>query len=57
MHLDVQPAEALARIRARSRDCETGISLEYLSNLHRAYEEFINEIARVIPVIKVHGVA
>ena len=53
MHLDVSPEEALARIRARARGCETGVTLEYLTGLHAAYESFIGEIARVIPVIQV----
>ena len=53
VHLDVKPEEALKRIRMRSRGCETGITLEYLTGLYNAYEEFISEIARVIPVIKV----
>ena len=53
MHLDVSPEEALERITKRSRGCETGITLEYLQGLHAAYEQFITEIARVIPVIKV----
>ena len=53
VHLDVKPHEALERIRTRSRGCETGITLEYLTALYEAYEVFIAEIARVIPVIKV----
>ncbi len=43
-----------SRIKMRSRDCESGISLEYLTNLYNGYEEFIKEISRVIPVIKVN---
>ena len=38
----------------RERECESGITLEYLTGLHAAYEEFISEIARQIPVIKVN---
>jgi hypothetical protein len=30
-----------------------GITIEYLTGLHAAYEEFITEISRTIPVIKV----
>ena len=41
------------KIEMRNRDCEKGISLEYLKGLHKAYESFINDIARIIPVIKV----
>lgn len=37
----------------RSRDCESTISIEYLRDLHRAYDEFLTEIAHVIPVIRV----
>ena len=38
----------------RSRDCEVAIKLEYLQNLHKAYEEFLQDISRIIPVIKVN---
>jgi len=38
----------------RSRDCELGIKLEYLQDLHKAYEEFLQDIARIIPVIRVN---
>ena len=38
----------------RQRECESTISLEYLQNLHAAYEEFIKDIARIIPVIRVN---
>jgi deoxyadenosine kinase len=53
VHLDVSPQESLRRIKTRNRDCENGVTLEYLTGLHEAYEEFIEDIARVIPVIKV----
>lgn len=38
----------------RNRDCELGIKLEYLQDLHKAYEEFLQDISRIIPVIKVN---
>jgi len=53
VHLDLSPEESFRRIKERSRDCESGIPLEYLKALHAAYEVFISDIARVIPVIKV----
>merc|ERR1712203_755610 len=53
VHLDLSPEESLRRIKLRSRECESCIPLEYLRNLHAAYEVFIADIARVIPVIKV----
>jgi deoxyadenosine/deoxycytidine kinase len=54
VHLDVTPEESLERIKKRSRDCECSIPIEYLRKLHVAYEEFIDEISKVIPVIKVN---
>jgi len=53
VHLDVSPEESYRRIKMRSRDCESGVPLEYLKALHAAYEVFIEDISRVIPVIKV----
>jgi deoxyadenosine kinase len=53
VHLVVSPEESLRRIKMRNRGCETTISIEYLTSLHQAYEEFLHDIARVIPVIKV----
>lgn len=53
VHLDVSPEESLRRIKMRSRDCESSVPLEYLTALHAAYELFIKDISRVIPVIKV----
>ena len=54
IHLEVSPEESLERIRMRSRGCESSITIEYLQSLHRAYEEFIADISRVIPVIRVN---
>lgn len=53
VHLDVTPEQAIARIKERARDCEVNISLEYLQSLYNGYEQFINEISRTIPVIRV----
>ena len=54
IYLEVGPEESLARIKSRARDMESTISLEYLTNLFNAYEHFIKDISRVIPVIKVN---
>ncbi len=54
VHLDVTPEQSLERIKARSRDCETTISVEYLQRLQSGYDEFIRDISKVIPVIKVN---
>lgn len=53
VHLDVTPEESHRRIKMRSRECESAVPLEYLTALHAAYEVFIKDISRVIPVIKV----
>jgi deoxyadenosine kinase len=51
--LDVAPEVSLARIRERGRECEKGITLEYLQKLHAGYEAFVRDISRSIPVIRV----
>jgi deoxyadenosine kinase len=53
VYLDVSPERSLERINARSRDVENDIKPEYLIALHKAYTSFMNEVARVIPVIRV----
>jgi deoxyadenosine kinase len=53
VYLDVTPENSLKRIKERSRGCESGISLEYLHRLYGNYEEFVEEISRLIPVIRV----
>ena len=52
--LDVKPEESLRRIKLRARGCETGITVDYLTKLYNAYEEFLKEISKVIPVIRVN---
>ena len=53
VYLDVDPATSLDRVRARNRDIESPISLEYLQALHAEYEHFVGEISRLIPLIRV----
>ncbi|CAL6000954.1 Deoxynucleoside_kinase / Deoxynucleoside kinase family protein [Hexamita inflata] len=53
VHLDVTPEEALDRINKRSRGCESGIPIEYLRELYKEYNQFIEDISKRIPVIKV----
>jgi deoxyadenosine kinase len=53
VYLDVSPENSLKRIQQRSRGCETGVSLEYLTRLYENYEEFVLDISRLIPVIRV----
>jgi deoxyadenosine kinase len=53
VHLDVTPEESLQRITERARGCETGVTLDYLRALHAGYEEFLRDIAKSVPVLKV----
>lgn len=54
VHLEVDPQEAFRRLKMRNRDCESGVPLEYLIKLDKAYRDFIDDISRVIPVIRVN---
>ncbi len=51
--LDVSPEASAERIRSRSRDVESKIELGYLQALRDGYEEFVESISKVIPVIRV----
>jgi deoxyadenosine kinase len=51
--LDVSPEASAERIRSRSRDVESKIELGYLQALHDGYQEFVENISRVIPVIRI----
>ena len=51
--LDVSPAASADRIRSRSRDVESKIELGYLQALYDGYQEFIESISKVIPVIRI----
>lgn len=53
VHLDVTPEEAVERIKARSRTCESTISIDYLRELYTEYNLFLDDISKRIPVIKV----
>jgi deoxyadenosine kinase len=53
VYLDVNAQRSMERIEMRSRGVETGITLEYLEALYFEYEEFVQNIARTIPVVRV----
>lgn len=53
IYLDVSPERSMERVKMRSRDVESGISLEYLQALHAEYGRFIESISRTVPVIRV----
>ena len=52
IYLDVEPSEALRRVRERSRSCETKMSLEYLTELRNGYEEWLKDVRDRIPVLR-----
>lgn len=53
IHLDVTPKESLRRVRLRGRECEKGITLEYLEKLSLCYEEFLGELSQSVRVIRI----
>ena len=53
IYLDVTPEKSMERIRERDRGIESGITVEYLTRLYNNYEEFLLEISRLIPVLRV----
>jgi deoxyadenosine kinase len=53
IYLDVSPERSMERIEMRSRGVESGISMDYLKALYQGYEDFIADISRLTPVIRV----
>jgi deoxyadenosine kinase len=53
VYLDVSPERSFERISRRGRNVERGVTLEYLKALYEGYEEFVEDISRVTPVIRV----
>ena len=53
VYLDIKPETSMERIAMRNREVESGIGLDYLQMLYQEYEDFIEDISRTIPVIRV----
>jgi deoxyadenosine kinase len=53
VYLDLSVDSSMKRIRQRNRDVELGITREYLEGLRNEYEDFIADISRTVPVIRV----
>jgi deoxyadenosine/deoxycytidine kinase len=53
VHLDVEPATALERIKKRDRVYERGMTLEFLVGLRDAYEMLLKQLAKEIPIIRI----
>lgn len=44
--LDVQPETAFNRMRARARDAESKVPLDYLKDLRKGYQQLLQEAER-----------
>ena len=53
VYLDVRTERSLERIRMRERSVESGVTLEYLTALYGEYENFLADISRSVPVIRI----
>lgn len=53
VYLHARPEACHERIARRGREFERVIALEYLQRLYAAYEEFVDNISKTIPVIQV----
>jgi len=53
IYLDVDPETSYRRVKDRQRGVESGVTLDYLKALHREYETFVEDISRVVPLIRV----
>ena len=53
VYLDVDPETSYERVQKRARGVESGISIEYLRALHDEYENFVRDISKVVPLIRV----
>ena len=52
--LDLSPESSMERIRQRNRNVESGVELSYLKALYDEYQEFIHDISRTVPVVRVN---
>lgn len=50
--LELKSEDALKRINQRARDCESGISIEYLNDLYEAYQDVINDMKTRCKVVE-----
>ncbi|MCP4290958.1 MAG: deoxynucleoside kinase [bacterium] len=50
IYLSCQPGTALGRIKQRARNCESDIPLDFLTDLHAAYDDWIERAPALCPV-------
>lgn len=53
IYLELSPEDTLNRIKERSRGCEEGIPISYLSHLNKAYDTVLNSLSRRCKVVRV----
>ena len=51
--LELSPEETMERIRKRSRECESNIPIEYLQNLHEAYQNVLKCLEGKCKIVRV----
>ena len=55
IYVQVSPEVCFERIKQRSRECESNISLEYITSLHNLYESFFEKHKHVMNIFKIDG--
>ena len=53
LYLDTTPEVALANVQRRARGCETGLTLDYLKDLHAGYERWMDEMGSRLTIVRV----
>ncbi len=56
IHLQCDPDSELARIRARGREVEKGITIDFLSSLNEAVEEQVKKAKEQLPILTIDSV-
>lgn len=51
--LELKPEQAMERIKKRSRECESGVKLEYLQRLYSAYQDVLGRIEKHANVVRI----
>ena len=55
IHIDIDLDTEVERIKLRSRDCESGIDVSYLSMLNAAYNDLLPHLEKLFPVVHIDG--
>lgn len=55
LHIDIDLDTEVERIKKRSRDCESGIDVSYLTMLNNAYKDLMPHLERIFPVVHIDG--